>query len=284
MTLQNFRPLCAEAKLFRDGRTCTDCVGRSPWRAVRYACYRGSVPASIVAAATIALHRRLATWDLVDRVLAPSESVKAVFVDGGFDPGRIVVRPNFVPDPGGRARSPSASRTVLYVGRLSPEKGLRVLLDAWRAASAELGDLELVIVGDGPQRAELERLAPASVSFAGYVEPGRLPEYMLAARALVFPTLWSENFGRSIIEAMAAGIPVLASDIGTPSELVGELGERWLVPPRRVPAWAVALAGLTDDDAVRAGGSRARELFEHRYAPAAGLRSLLATYAELVPE
>src|SRR5207302_8123995 len=118
MTLQNFRLVCAEAKLFRDGRTCTDCVGTHPWRGALHACYRGSVPASIVAAATISLNRRVGSWDGIDRFLAPSEFVRSIFLQAGFAPERIVVKPNVVADPGARDAAPSASSTLLYVGRL----------------------------------------------------------------------------------------------------------------------------------------------------------------------
>jgi glycosyltransferase involved in cell wall biosynthesis len=283
MTLQNFRPLCAEAKLFRDGGLCTDCVGTHPWRGVRYACYRGSVPASIVAATTIALHRKLGTWDKIDRFFAPSESVKTVFVEGGFPGEKIVVKPNVVRDPGPRALPPSESPTVLYAGRLSPEKGLALLLEAWREAAPTIPELELVIVGDGPQREALERAAPERVRFHGYVEPEALVPIMLAARALVFPTQWPENFGRTIVEAMAAGLPVLASDIGTPAELVGRLGPDWLVLPSSRPEWVTGLTRLADSTRVDGAGRRARELFERDYNFDVGLRALLDVYRKMIP-
>jgi glycosyltransferase involved in cell wall biosynthesis len=284
MTLQNFRPLCAEAKLFRNGGLCTDCVGTHPWRGVRYACYRGSVPASLIAATTIALHRRLGTWDGIDRFFAPSDSVKRVFVEGGFSAEKIVVKPNVVRDPGPRGGPPSASPTVLYAGRLSPEKGLALLLEAWREAAPTIPELELAIVGDGPQREALERAAPERVRFHGYVEPDALVPIMLAARALVFPTQWPENFGRSIVEAMAAGLPVLASDIGTPADLVGQLGPDWLVAPSDRQAWSGALAQLNQPSRVDAAGGRGRELFEREYNFDAGLRQLLDVYRELSPQ
>ncbi len=107
MTIQNFRLMCAEAKLFRNGRLCTECVGTHPWRAVRYACYRRSRPQSAVAALTIALNRQLSSWDHVDRFFAPSKFVRDVFADGGFDPDRIVVKPNVIGDPGPRREAPS---------------------------------------------------------------------------------------------------------------------------------------------------------------------------------
>ncbi|MGI8430171.1 MAG: glycosyltransferase family 4 protein [Solirubrobacteraceae bacterium] len=283
MTLQNFRLMCAEGKLYRNGRQCTKCVGRHPWAAVRYSCYRDAIGSSAVAAATIAVNRRMGTWDLIERFFAPSDFVKRMFVQGGFDGRRIVVKPNVVSDPGPRLLPPSASRTLLYVGRLARDKGPDVLLEAWREAALAAPDLELVIIGDGPMRAELERRAPERVRLLGWVEPAQLHRHMLNARALIFPTQHSENFGRSIVEAMAAGMPVLASDIATPADLVGELGQQWLIAPHDVLAWASGLAGLNDDATVDAGGRRGRELFERKYTLALGLRRLMEVYEAIRP-
>ncbi len=280
MTLQNFRLMCVEPMLFRDGRMCTDCVGSHPWHGVRHSCYR-SRPVSGVAALTIALNRRLGSWDHVARFFAPSEFVKQVFVDGGFDPARIVVKPNVVGDPGPRPEPPSRSRTVVYVARIAPEKGPDLLLDAWRDAAAQLPELELVLIGDGPLRARLERDPPPRTRFVGWVEPAELPRHLLAARALVYPTQWTENFGRPTIEAMAAGLPVLASDIATPAEVVGELGPDWLVDPRDRGAWADALRRLADDQAIDAAGRRSRQLFEQKYNLGLGLQRLIDTYEEV---
>jgi glycosyltransferase involved in cell wall biosynthesis len=284
MTIQNFRLICAEGKLYRNGRLCTECVGTHPWRAVRYRCYRDSRPASTIAAGTIELNRRLGSWNYISRFFAPSEFVKDMFVRAGFDPERFVVKPNVIADPGPRVQPPSRSRTLLYVGRMAREKGPEILLDAWREACSLAPDLELVMIGDGPLRATLERELPERTRSLGWVDPTEMHHHMLTARALVFPTQCSENFGRSIIEAMAAQLPVLASDIATPAELVGELGDRWIVDPHNRAAWRDALAGLGDDDAVDAAGTRGRELFEEKYNLKAGLDRLLATYEEVCSE
>lgn len=278
MTLQNYRLMCINGLLFRDGRPCTDCVGSSPWSGVQHRCYRGSAAQSTVAATTLRVAQARGTWDLVDRFLAPSTFVRDMFVGAGYDPDRFQVRPNVVPDPGPREAPPSASRTVLYVGRLSPEKGLTELVAGWRQAGDAVADLELVIVGEGPLLDDLKGAAPDNVRFTGWMDSAEVTQQMLSARALAFPSQWYENFGRVSIEAMAAGMPVLASDIATPGEVVAPLGPRWLVPPGSSAAWAEALTRLGDDAEVDRAGVRARELFEERYTIAEGLRSLLAAY------
>jgi glycosyltransferase involved in cell wall biosynthesis len=282
MTLQNYRLLCSNAQLFRSGAVCTDCVGRSPWRGVVHRCYRGSAVASAVASTTIAVGRQRHSFQLVDRFLAPSRFVKSVFVQSGFPSDRIVVRPNVVDDPGPRSGPPSSSRTLLYAGRLSKEKGLVTLLDGWRRSGLAGQGFVLRLIGDGPLRSRLEQDVPTGVELAGWMPEERLHAAMGESRALLFPSEWYENFGRVIIEAMASGLPVLASNIATPAEIVGPIGPGWLVPPADGAAWGRALASLADDVLVDSGGAAARALYENHYTTANGLHSLLAVYRDAI--
>jgi len=281
MEMQNSRQVCVGANLFRDGRVCTDCVGTHPWRGVAHACYRGSHLASAAVATTIALARRRGTWDRVTRFVAPSEAVKASFVRAGYEAARITVKPTVVPDPGPRPAPPSASTALLYAGRLSPEKGADLLVDAWRRAEHRLDGLRLEIVGDGPLRPQLEREVPPRVSLAGWLEPEELAERMRRARALLFPSQCFETFGRSIAEAFAAGLPVLATDLGGPGELARRLDGEWTVPAGAGAAWAGALPRVNDDDAIDAAGAAARALYERDYCLEAGLHRLERIYGEL---
>jgi glycosyltransferase involved in cell wall biosynthesis len=129
-TLHNYRLLCPNALFFREGRVCEDCLGKAfPWPGVAHACYRESRPASGTVAAMLFAHRTLGTWKgAVDLYVALTEFARRKFVEGGLPSEKIVVKPNFVdPDPGmGQGRGDY----VLYVGRLSKEKGLDTLLTA----------------------------------------------------------------------------------------------------------------------------------------------------------
>jgi glycosyltransferase involved in cell wall biosynthesis len=164
---------------------------------------------------------------------------------------------------------------VLYVGRLSPEKGLRTLLDAW--AANRPGGLRLQVIGDGPMRAELEARAVPGVELVGWLDPAEVRARMLAARALVFPSQWYETFGLALVEGMAAGLPALASAIGGIAELV-EGGAGWLVPSGGMSAWAEALPTLVDDGEIEAAGVRARGRYLARFSPAEGLGNLERLY------
>jgi glycosyltransferase involved in cell wall biosynthesis len=277
MTLHNYRLICANGQLFRDGVPCEDCVGASPWHGVQHGCYRDSGVLSVPAAGTIALHDRLRTWNrAVDRFLVLTEFARERLIRGGLPAERIEVKPNFVPDPGPRTCSAASSGTVLYVGRLSAEKGVELLVEAWQ----RLGDgpLELVIVGDGPLRERLERRPVPRLRFTGRLPEDEVRRQMLAARALVLPSVWYEGQPMTALEALAAGLPVLGSDIGGVSELLAPLGQEWLLAPGEVSSWVAGLRALAHPERVETASARARELYERSFSTATAARALEGAY------
>jgi glycosyltransferase involved in cell wall biosynthesis len=151
-----------------------------------------------------------------------------------------------------------------------------VLLEAWRRLAPS--GLELVVAGDGPMRAELERRPLPSVRLLGQLEPAAVRDWMLRSRALVFPTWLYEGQPMSVLEAFAAGLPVLASRLGGNAELVGGLGDGWLAPAQDPDALAGRLATLADDALVDRAGAAARRLYEERFAERHNLRALEAAY------
>jgi glycosyltransferase involved in cell wall biosynthesis len=261
MTLHNYRLLCANASLFRDGHVCEDCVGSHPWHGVRHRCYRGSLAASAPAATTIALNRTLGTWNRHVRLfLTLNDFARTRFIRGGLPAHKLLVKPNFVSDPGGRLHPPSQSRTILYVGRLSTEKGIEPLLDAWDAG--DFSGFELVLVGDGPLRSALEQRPRPGVRLTGSLSHEGVLDCMLRSRALVFPSVLYEGQPMVVLEALACGLPVLASGLGGNAEL---LREDWLVSAGERVAWSAALRRLEDDEWVNQAGVDARQLYERRF-------------------
>jgi glycosyltransferase involved in cell wall biosynthesis len=168
---------------------------------------------------------------------------------------------------------------VLYVGRLSPEKGVGALLDAWRQQAP---DLELVIVGTGPLETVLRDRAPRSVSFVGSQPREAVTELMLAARALVFPSVCYEGQPLVPLEAAAAGLPVVLPDLGAMSGLLGGDAHELRYPAGSLPALAERLGRLLDDDVVDRHGLHTRACFEAKYTHEAALRHLEDTYRTFV--
>jgi glycosyltransferase involved in cell wall biosynthesis len=271
MTLHNARLLCLPATLLRDGRLCELCVGRTPWRGVAYRCYRDSRPASAALAASLVLHRSLRTFDRVDLFLAVSAYVREKHVQGGFEPGRIRVRPNFV-QPGVRRVGPGGPFVVL--GRLTREKGVDTLLRGW-------GEAPLEIVGDGAERALLERMAPPSVRFRDAIPAGEVPSLLAKARALLIPSR-SESLPRVVVEAFAAGVPVVASRVGGLPELVEDGANGLLVDAEDTAGWRAAVDLLLDDSQSSRLGAGAFATWEARHSPATGLAELERAYADAI--
>ncbi len=217
MTLHNYRLLCVNALFFREGRVCEACLGRLPWRGALHGCYRESRAASAVVFGMTVLHRALGTWGLVDRFIALTEFARQRFIEAGFPPEKIVVKPNFVhPDPGpGEGRGGYA----LFVGRLSPEKGLWTLLRAWEGLK---GRVPLKIVGDGPLAREVQEAQNRipGVEWLGRKAPQEVYALMGGASFLVFPSESYEGFPRVLAEAFATGLPVLATALGSQASII----------------------------------------------------------------
>lgn len=179
-TLHNYRLLCANALLFRENKPCEDCVGkRIPWPAVQHACYRGSRAGSAAVALMLSVHRFRNTWSArVSRFIALTEFARTLFVNNlGIDAERIVVKPNAAPDPG---VGDGAGGYALYVGRLSPEKGMLTLI-----AAAEHGfGIPLKVAGTGPLSALVERAAAnGGLEYLGSQTPAQIPPHAGRPRA-----------------------------------------------------------------------------------------------------
>ena len=276
-TVHNYRFVCPSATAFRDGHPCMDCVGRAiPLPAVVHACVRGSRPQSAVAAMTLAVHRARGTFrDGIAQYLALTAFQRGLLVAGGYPASRIRVVANFVePDPG-EGTGPRAG--VLYVGRLSIEKGILPLLGA-----AALGPGLVRIVGDGP-------LAPAVAAgraiHAGKVAPQEVHTEMQRALALVLPSIWFEGFPLVVVEAYAAGTPIIASRIGSLAELVEDGVTGLLVEPSDPGALAVAMRWAIDHpEEMHRMGRQARARYEERYRGPTHLAALLDAYAVVAAE
>jgi glycosyltransferase involved in cell wall biosynthesis len=276
-TLHNFRLMCLNALFLRKDKVCEDCMGRLPWRGVTRACYRGSHAASAALAGMLALHRGLGTYrNKVARYIALNEFCRGKFIEGGLPAGRVVVKPNFV-DFAEPEAAPRAG--LLFVGRLSAEKGVATLAEAMALLSGVL----LRVAGEGPEGGLLEGVA-------GVMRLGSLPgeavrEEMGRATALVVPSIWYENFPRTIVEAFACGLPVIASRIGALAELVRDGETGLLFEPGNPRDLAARLAwAQAHPREMAAMGCKARSQYEAEFSAEVNYRRLIEIYDEAIAE
>lgn len=280
MTLHNYRLSCANGQFFRNGSECTDCLGGSAFNGLLHRCYQHSFAASALAAANTGIHRQLDTWvKNVDRFLCLSDFAKAIFVEAGIPEEKLHVRHNCVADPGERPVPASKSQQLAYVGRLGGEKGVRGLLEAWRVARLE--NFELLVVGDGPEREALKAMRVPGVSITGPFDHRVVLETLCSVRCLLLPSLWFEGEPMIVIEALAAGTPVLASSLGGIPELLGHGSAGWLTKAGDVGAWERSLQNLSDNADIDAKSHAARDQYQARHTPSTGLKSLVDSYASL---
>ena len=272
-TLHNYRLLCAGALFLRDGHVCEKCLhGSSFWGAV-HRCYRGSLPASLAVTQMQARAKRSGVWQRhVHRFIALTEFAREKFVEGGLPAERIVVKPNFVAP---AQEFPQLGRNgAIYVGRLSSEKGVALLLRTWRA----FPHIPLTIVGDGPERQDLEAMAPANVTFTGALSTVQAREKMSQSQCLIMPSIWYETFGLTIIEAFSVGTPVLASRLGAMAELVDEGVTGLSFDPSENKLVDAIRAAFSDNGRLLQMGRAAASIYKDRYTPQANLAQLENIY------
>jgi glycosyltransferase involved in cell wall biosynthesis len=273
-TLHNFRLFCVQAMFMRDGRVCEDCLGRLPWRGITRRCYRGSAAQSAVAVGMLGLHRALGTYRRhVTRYIALNRFCRDKFIAAGLPAARVVVKPNYVAAPPPALHG--TRRGGLFVGRLSAEKGISVLV----AASAFSTTSTIDVVGSGPLE-EAVRGAPG-LRALGWRTPEEICARMQSATFLVMPSIWYENFPRTLVEAFACGLPVIASRLGAMAELIEEGQTGLLFEPGNAVDLALTLAWAErHPDQMRRMGAAARRVYEERYTPETNREQLLAIYRD----
>lgn len=280
-TLHNYRLLCPNALLFRDGHVCQDCLGKFvPWPGVAHACYRGSRSQSGVTAAMLTFHRARRTWQReVDRFIALTEFSRQKFIEGGLPADKIIVKPNFLVDDPGMG---IGGDHFLFAGRLDLAKGIQIMLDAWGRQSVPP---RLVIAGTGPLEGVVEQASATSKSldYRGRLDHPDVLGQMQHARALVFPSLWYEAFPMTIVEAFGSGLPVIASNLGSMAEIVDDHRTGLLFEPGNAADLAAKVRWASEHpEKMREYGHNARQEYERKYTAELNYKMLMDIYQQAI--
>jgi len=279
LTVQNYRLLCAGAYLMRNGQVCELCIQSTfPIHGARYGCYKSGAMSAQLTLNT-GLHKTAGTFKhQIDKYVVVTEFNKQKLAHSSLalPEGQIIVKPNSVEDAG---FADPALRTgpYLFVGRLSPEKGVRTLLEA-----AKKGQFALEILGGGPLKEEVEAAAAqfSTINYLGFQPREAIIQKMKTARALLFPSVWYEGLPLTILEAMSTGLPIIISNLGNLNEIVTQGHDGLWFAPGNADSLLDAITRYEAGD-IAALAAGARQTYLNRYTPAQNLAGLEAVYEAL---
>ena len=294
-TLHNYRLLCPSANLFFNGEIYESSIGKLfPWQAVKDRVYRNSFAGTLVVALMLFFHRIIGTWkNKISIYIALTEFHKEKMIEGNLPKDLIMVKPNFITEESEPVkpyplRIDMERPVFLFVGRLSPEKGCRVLLRAWQQIEKKFGNNPLLlIVGDGPERVSLEELRDSlslkETRFLGLQSRTQVKSLMARADLLIVPSLWYEGFPMTIVEALNRGLPVAASNIGSMQSIIVEGMNGFKFKPADISDIASCMKSvLESDDELREIRTKLINKPNMAYRSSGNLKSLLLIYKKAI--
>jgi len=286
LTLHNYRLICANALLLRHGQVCELCVNNLlPLAGIRYRCYHNSMAESAFVTFVTSTHKLIRTWDKnISRLIVLTQFAQSRFVGSSIrvDEQKLFIKPNFIPDPG--LGETNREDFFLFVGRLSYEKGIDVLANAF----AGLPTQKLVIIGDAADsQAEMARfLDNSNITLKGRLNKEGVLAYMKRCKALIFPSTWYEGLPFVIIEAFATGTPVIASRLGSMAELVNDKLNGFLFEPGNVTdlQQKIHLFLQTERQDRNALYENARTTYVQNFSPEKHYQTILTLYETVIAE
>ena len=281
-TAHDYDPVCPNSLLFADGEVCEICGGRHYFRALGRRCKQGSLAGTAAVVLESYFVRAMRYFDGLERIITPSAFARNKLVECGLARERIEVIHNFI-DTASYEPSFEGGDYVVFFGRLAAEKGIEVLIEA----VAGIGDIRVVIAGEGPLRSRLEarraEVAADNVEFLGYVDKQDLLPLIRGSMFVVVPSIWYENFPYNVLESFALGKPVIGSDIGGIPEMVEEERTGLLVRPHDAEGLASAIVRLAGDRALRETmGRNARKRVEAEFSADIHYDNLTALYGRVL--
>jgi len=281
-TLHNFRFFCVNGLLMHDGKVCEKCVGKLPWRGVINGCYRDSIFYSAGIALMEGVHRLLKTWiSKVDAYIALTEFGKQKFIECGLPEHKIFVKPHFSID------SPQplydSDSYAVFIGRLSAEKGIHILLDTIRTLGIINNKFRFKIIGDGPLKVHLQSIINTqsidNVEIIGRKSFNSYIDILSKSLFMILPSVSYEGFPMAIREAYACGKPVIASRLGAMAELIDDTKTGLLFEPGNSSDLAAKIKWMVENqNACVEMGKNARRVFEEKYTAEENYKTLMDIY------
>ena len=282
-TLHTYRTMCPGALLMRDGKICELCIKGSAYKSVLHRCYRGSFVGTFAVARMVEKHRESGTWNTkVNQFIALTEFARCKFIEAGFPEEKICIKSNFTADIQFNSNNAEHKKRLgaFFVGRLSQEKGLGTLLEAWDGLK-----LPIRIAGVGPLEHELATLSNDLVTVLGMIDQASVCKEMSHAAFLVMPSEWYEGFPMVLVEAFSQGLPVIASRLGGMAEIVedGITGLHFEAGNSKDLAEKVQWMHDHPDECRRMG-LNARKIYEKKYTPEKNYEMLMDIYQEAIDD
>src|SRR3972149_8659182 len=283
-TLHNYRIFCVNGLLFRNGKTCEDCIGRIPYNAFLNGCYRNSRTSSLVMAFMEYLHRIIGTWNTkIDAFIILTEFSKSKFIKASLPAEKIFVKPNFIKN--NLEPHFNFKKFVLFVGRLTSEKGVMTLLKSWKKIDSK--GIVLKIIGDGSLKKDIEEFIIKhkleNVKICGYLPWEEVIENIKNSMFLFFTSECYETFGKPVIEAFACGKPIIASRLGVMEEIVEDGKTGLFFEPGNPDDLALKIKWMLDNtNASIEMGKNARAEFEAKYTFEKNFEILIGIYQKAI--
>ena len=276
-TLHNYRLLCSNAYLFRNGKVCEECIGHSLYHSVKYGCYRGSKIQTFALARMVEKHKKRGTWkNIVDAYICLTEFTKKKFIQGGLPQNKLYVKPNFMHD----FNKINSDRQDYFfsIGRLDETKGIKTLISAFR----KFNSTKLKVAGTGPL-AKLLSEETNNIEYIGQQQHSKILELLSRSIALVFPSVWYEGMPMSIVEAFAYSKPVIASRLGAMSEMIENGKTGLLFEPGSAEDLSQKIKWAYEHkEEMKQMGINARKVYEEKYTAERNYSLLMDIYKKAI--
>jgi glycosyltransferase involved in cell wall biosynthesis len=284
-TLHNYRMVCCNGLLLREGRICTECYRRHfvpTLKPIKYKCYRNSRSTTLAIYSMINIHRVLGTWKKkVNLYIAPSNFQKKILSEAGLPESKIAVKHNFTFElPTSMAKAGNHDY-VVYIGRLSPEKGIDVLLKAWEA----IPHIPLVIAGNGPLAERVKEVSKKclSIKYTGQISHENVISIIAGARCVIVPSICFESMPLITLEAFSCGTPVVASRVGALPEIIEDNVTGLLFTPGNINEMISKIQSLWhNQDLAIQMGKQARAEYERKYSEKVAFNNLMSIYEQAI--